>query len=264
MHSEEEALGTRLTIDSLTCLLANETDPSRLTAVSPGKLMRYLVDDGSYVVKDQPYAEVEVGHSLPCFFAPCMPVVCFEANWRTGLHGWLTLPWFGLQVMKMVMTLLTPANGHVRFQMLEGSLLTPGDLIARLDLENPDAASQVVSFTGGFPELGPPLVQSVKVDQKFKTAFATCKNVLQGEDPDPSHCLSSLACQAMNPAFTTRALTRAFKILQTESLSVCHDAGYEHAVDQVVADLLFCLDNPTLALLQWQEVFSVVEVRQSL
>jgi len=53
-------MGTRLTIDSLTCLLANETDPSRLVAVSPGKLVRYLVEDGAHVNKDQPYIEIEV------------------------------------------------------------------------------------------------------------------------------------------------------------------------------------------------------------
>ena len=53
-------MGTRLTIDSLTCLLANETDPSRLVAVSPGKLVRYLVADGAHVKKDQPYVEIEV------------------------------------------------------------------------------------------------------------------------------------------------------------------------------------------------------------
>jgi hypothetical protein len=60
VHSEEEAIGTRLTIDSLTCLLANESDPSQLCAMSPGKLMRFLVEDGSHVAADQPYAEIEV------------------------------------------------------------------------------------------------------------------------------------------------------------------------------------------------------------
>ena len=78
VHSEEEALGTRLTIDSLTCLLANETDPSRLVAVSPGRLVRLLVEDGGFVAKDQPYAEIEVtiptvsiiSHSLPFFVQP--------------------------------------------------------------------------------------------------------------------------------------------------------------------------------------------------
>lgn len=40
VHAEEEASGTRLTIDNLTCLLENEHDPSCLTASSPGKLVR--------------------------------------------------------------------------------------------------------------------------------------------------------------------------------------------------------------------------------
>lgn len=37
-------------------------------------------------------------------------------------------------------------------------------------------------------------------------------------------------------------------------------AGYEHPVDQVVEDLLSCLDDPALALLQWNEAFGVVQV----
>jgi len=58
-------MGTRLTIDSLTCLLANEHDPSRLLASSPGKLVRYLVADGERLGNDQPYAEVEAScHSV--------------------------------------------------------------------------------------------------------------------------------------------------------------------------------------------------------
>ena len=65
IHSEEEAVGTRLTIDSLTCLLAAEMDPSRLVALSPGKLMRYLAPEGSHVVPDQAYAEVEARPSQP-------------------------------------------------------------------------------------------------------------------------------------------------------------------------------------------------------
>lgn len=69
VHSEEEALGTRLTIDSLTCLMANETDPSKLLAISPGKLMRYLVPDESHVQPDQPYAEIEVRTNLPDFLS---------------------------------------------------------------------------------------------------------------------------------------------------------------------------------------------------
>ncbi len=68
VHSEEEALGTRLTIDSLTCLMANETDPSKLLAISPGKLMRYLVPDEGHVQADQPYAEIEVRTGSVVFY----------------------------------------------------------------------------------------------------------------------------------------------------------------------------------------------------
>ena len=85
VHSEEEALGTRLTIDSLVCLLANETDPSKLLAISPGKLMRYLVPDEGNVVADQPYAEIEVStaasralYSLWAFFFN-FSLQCFQS-----------------------------------------------------------------------------------------------------------------------------------------------------------------------------------------
>ncbi|KAK9790754.1 hypothetical protein WJX73_002279 [Symbiochloris irregularis] len=149
VHSEEEALGTRLTIDGLTCLLANETDSSKLLAVSPGKLIRYLVDNGSHVSKDQAFAEIEV--------------------------------------MKMMMLLMAPADGN-----------------------------EVTPCTGGFPEMGPPVVHSLEIHYNFKAAFAAAENVLQ---------------------------------------------GYEHSVDAVVTDLLTCLDNPALALMQWHEAFSVAETR---
>lgn len=44
-----------------------------------------------------------------------------------------------VQVMKMMMTLLAPAAGVVHFQLPEGSVLVPGQLIARMDLDDPAA-----------------------------------------------------------------------------------------------------------------------------
>ncbi|KAG7648582.1 Biotin carboxylase-like N-terminal domain [Arabidopsis thaliana x Arabidopsis arenosa] len=38
-------------------------------------------------------------------------------------------------------------------------------------------------------------------------------------------------------------------------------AGYEHKVDEVVQDLLNCLDSPELPFLQWQECFAVLATR---
>ena len=51
VHREEEALGTRLLIDSQVCQLAKEQDPSKLVSASPGKLVRYLVGKGAHVQK---------------------------------------------------------------------------------------------------------------------------------------------------------------------------------------------------------------------
>ena len=106
-----------------------------------------------------------------------------------------------VQVMKMVMTLLAPADGLVHFQQLEGSLLSAGDLIARLQLDNPAAAQQVTPYNGGFPELGPPLVHSSKVDQRFKAAFASAKNVLQGAHQMQEVSKTSPAGSSQHPSW---------------------------------------------------------------
>ncbi|PSC75189.1 acetyl-carboxylase 1-like [Micractinium conductrix] len=178
VHSEEEALGTRLTIDSQACLLSNEHDPSRMLSISTGKLVRYLVEDGGHVAADAPYAEIEV--------------------------------------MKMMMTLLTPAAGVVHFQLPEGSVLSPGQLIARLDLDDPAAVRRAEPYTGSFPELGPPVVESEGVGARFRAAVEAANNML---------------------------------------------AGYHNSPDAVTQDLLTCLDDPALALVQWNEAYGVVADR---
>ena len=38
-------------------------------------------------------------------------------------------------------------------------------------------------------------------------------------------------------------------------------AGYEHPVDSVIDDLLACLDDPRLPLLQWNELYAVAQSR---
>ena len=178
VHSEEEAAGTRVTIDSLTCLMANESDPSRLVSLSPGKLVRHLVPDGSHVDAGAPYAEIEV--------------------------------------MKMLMPVLSPAAGVITFALPEGAVLAAGDLIGSLALDDPTAVARATPYTGGFPELGPPLIYSQGVDHRFKQASDAAASVM---------------------------------------------AGFEHNVDDVVADLLACVDDPALALLQWASEFAVVATR---
>nr|ASZ00203.1 acetyl-CoA carboxylase 1 [Pelargonium cotyledonis] len=178
IYAEEEAAGTRLLIDGRTCLLQNDHDPSKLIAETPCKLLRFLVSDGSHVEADLPYAEVEV--------------------------------------MKMCMPLLSPASGVIQFKLSEGQAMQAGELIARLDLDDPSAVRKAEPFQGSFPVLGPPTAISGKVHQR---------------------CVASLNAAQM--------------IL----------AGYEHNIDEVVQNLLNCLDSPELPFLQWQESLAVLATR---
>ncbi|CAM8936060.1 unnamed protein product [Rhodiola kirilowii] len=178
IYAEEEAAGTRLLIDGRTCLLQNDHDPSKLIAETPCKLMRYLVPDNSHVVADMPYAEVEV--------------------------------------MKMCMPLLSPASGIIQFKISEGQAMQAGDLIARLELDDPSAVRKAEPFNGSFPLLGPPTAISGKVHQRCAASLSAARMIL---------------------------------------------AGYWHNIDEVVQNLLNCLDSPELPFLQWQECLAVLATR---
>ncbi|KAJ6919903.1 acetyl-CoA carboxylase 1-like [Populus alba x Populus x berolinensis] len=178
LYAEEEAAGTRLLIDGRTCLLQNDHDPSKLVAETPCKLLRYLVSDGSHVDADMPYAEVEV--------------------------------------MKMCMPLLSPASGVIQFKMSEGQAMQAGELIARLDLDDPSAVRKAEPFHGSFPVLGPPTAISGKVHQRCAASLNAARMIL---------------------------------------------AGYDHNIDEVVQNLLVCLDSPELPFLQWQECLAVLATR---
>ncbi|XP_058085333.1 acetyl-CoA carboxylase 1-like isoform X2 [Magnolia sinica] len=142
IYAEEEAAGTRLLIDGRTCLLQNDHDPSKLVAETPCKLLRFLVPDGSHVDTDVPYAEVEV--------------------------------------MKMCMPLLLPASGIIHFMISEGQAMQAGDLIAKLDLDDPSAVRKAEPFHGSFPALGPPTAISGKVHQRCAASLNASRMILAG------------------------------------------------------------------------------------
>lgn len=115
----------------------------------------------------------------------------------------------------MLMTLLSPADGKVNFKQIEGAILTAGNLIAILDLDDPGAVQSVSEYRGNFPELGPPLVHSSKVDQRYKTAFTAAKNILQG---DHSCCT---AYQIILPFSSLRSQTTCTRSKSQSSPSMC-------------------------------------------
>nr|ACZ50637.1 homomeric acetyl-CoA carboxylase [Arachis hypogaea] len=154
IYAEEEAAGTRLLIDGRTCLLQNDHDPSKLVAETPCKLMRYLVVDDSHIDADTPYAEVEV--------------------------------------MKMCMPLLSPASGVIHFKMSEGQPMQAGELIARLDLDDPSAVRKAEPFNGKFPVLGPPTATSDKVHQKCAASLSAAQMILAGYEHNIDEVVQSL------------------------------------------------------------------------
>ena len=50
---QDEAEGYRIVIDNRTVIFEKENDPQILRATSPGKLIKYLVNDGDHVDKEQ-------------------------------------------------------------------------------------------------------------------------------------------------------------------------------------------------------------------
>lgn len=154
IYAEEEAAGTRLLIDGRTCLLQNEHDPSKLVAETPCKLLRFLVPDGTHLDADTPYAEVEV--------------------------------------MKMCMPLLLPASGVIHFVLTEGQAMQAGDLIAKLDLDDPSAVKRAEPFHGTFPKLGPPAAVSDKVHQRCAASLNAARMILAGYEHDITQVVQDL------------------------------------------------------------------------
>ncbi|WJZ91394.1 hypothetical protein VitviT2T_010470 [Vitis vinifera] len=88
-----------------------------------------------------------------------------------------------------------------------------GELIARLDLDDPSAVRKVEPFHGSFPILRPPTVISGKIHQRCAASINAARMIL---------------------------------------------TGYDHNIDEVVQNLLSCLDSPELLFLQWQECLAVL------
>jgi acetyl-CoA carboxylase / biotin carboxylase 1 len=84
--------------------------------------------------------------------------------------------------MKMMMPLLAPAAGVIRYRLPEGAVLAAGDLIASLDLDNPELVTRATPFVGTFPELGPPILESQGVDHCFNAALDAAHQILAGAE----------------------------------------------------------------------------------
>ena len=104
------ATGMKINVGGANIAFSPDYDPTSLRTDVAGKLVKRLVSDGSHVKKGEAYAEIEV--------------------------------------MKMFMPLKVEESGVVRWNMNEGASLSPGDLLATLELDNPENVTLVSEFAG--------------------------------------------------------------------------------------------------------------------
>lgn len=105
-------------------------------------------------------------------------------------------------------------------------------------------------FTGDFPELGAPVVHSENVGQRFRLALEAARNMLAGGSGlGPQNAFGT--CPLHSLSCCTAPLMLDFPPART---------GYDNDPVRVVDALLEALDDPTLALAQWEEAYGVVQV----
>lgn len=162
-YAKEDVASTRLLIDGKTCTLEKENDPTKLRSPSPGKLVRFVVEDGDHVTAGLPYAEIEV--------------------------------------MKMYMSLAVTETGTVRFLKPAGSVLEAGDIIGIMTLDDPSRVRHAQPFDGQLPKMGPPIAVPAKSNHMLRSATRTLELVLAGYDNQSrvSECLKQMYDALRNP-----------------------------------------------------------------
>lgn len=113
VYAKEDPLGTLLIVDGKTCILEKENDPTLIRSPSPGKLVRYLVENGDNVKSGQAICEIEV--------------------------------------MKMFMSIFSTEAGIIKLHKPAGSSLSNGDTVGSLALNDPTRVKRAVEYTGSLP-----------------------------------------------------------------------------------------------------------------
>jgi len=144
VYWKEEVGAIRMSVDGKTCMLEQENDPTQLRTPSPGKLVKYSVENGEHVKKGQAFAEVEV--------------------------------------MKMYMPLIAQEDGLVNLIKQPGATLEAGDILGILALDDPTKVKSAQPFLGQLPDLGSPVVLGNKPPQRYAYMFGVLQHILQGYD----------------------------------------------------------------------------------
>eukprot|EP00066_Takifugu_rubripes_P024799 XP_011614065.1 PREDICTED: acetyl-CoA carboxylase 2 isoform X2 [Takifugu rubripes] len=184
-YMKEEVDSYRITVGNKTCIFEKEKDPTVLRSPSAGKLLQYLVEDGTHICAGETYAEIEV--------------------------------------MKMVMTLNVQQSGCVHFVKRPGAVLKSGCILARMELDDPSSVLRVKLNTAVLPPQQPLPIIGEKLHQVFHSVLENLVKVMDG------YCLEE-------PYFSNK-------------------------LKQWVATLMKTLRDPSLPLLELQEIMTSVAGR---
>uniref|UniRef100_H3DEN7 acetyl-CoA carboxylase n=1 Tax=Tetraodon nigroviridis TaxID=99883 RepID=H3DEN7_TETNG len=184
-YMKEEVDSYRITVGNKTCIFEKEKDPTVLRSPSAGKLLQYLVEDGSHICAGETYAEIEV--------------------------------------MKMVMALNVQQSGCIYFVKRPGAVLQSGCIMAHMELDDPSSVHQVKPNTATLPPQQPLPIIGEKLHQVFHSVLENLIKVMDG------YCLEE-------PYFSNK-------------------------LKQWVATLMKTLRDPSLPLLELQEIMTSVAGR---
>mmetsp|Transcript_17848 Transcript_17848/g.40959 ORF Transcript_17848/g.40959 Transcript_17848/m.40959 type:complete len:2358 (-) Transcript_17848:336-7409(-) len=181
----DAATGMRMNVAGSNIVFSPDYDPTSLRTDVAGKLVKRLVPDGTRVKKGEAYAEIEV--------------------------------------MKMFMPLKVEESGVVEWKANEGAALSPGDLLATLELDNPENVATTTVFHGNMNVEG----------WGASTRPANAKR---------PHLVLRAAIDALNGAMSGFALG-------------------QHEVDEAMEDLSKAVTDSSLPMLEVDEQLSVLSGR---
>lgn len=142
----DAATGMRLNVGGASIVFSPDYDPTALRTDVAGKLVKKLKEDGAHVKKGEPYCEIEV--------------------------------------MKMFMPLKVEESGVLSWNCNEGAAIAAGDLLASLELENPENVSTASVFEGDFcvPGWGDEVdsVSSARPHLMLRAAIEILKEAMAG------------------------------------------------------------------------------------
>ena len=179
----DAATGMRISVGGASIIFSPDYDPTSLRTDVAGKLVKKLKPDGARVKKGEPYCEIEV--------------------------------------MKMFMPLKVEESGVLSWSVNEGASLSAGNLLAKLELDNPENVSSVMVFDGqlAVPSGAGSSTASLSKDRPHlvlraaleKIGSAMSGYILTGYEVEKA--FNDIACSVVSPMLPTFEVEEQISVL---------------------------------------------------